>query len=103
MKAPANGPQAQMGLDFTLKLVPFVDPTEARSVAGFGPDDSAGRRGGNHSRKSSEVCSWDRTDQGPPLWFGDFLGLTTADALIPCSRPCEPCAIAHVGVSGDRP
>src|SRR4051794_22406704 len=30
MKGPANGPQTRMGLDFTLKLVPFVDPTDAR-------------------------------------------------------------------------
>jgi hypothetical protein len=57
------------------------DQTEARSVAGFGPNDCVVRRGGNRARRSSEVRPWDRTDQGPPLWSGDFLGLTTADGL----------------------
>ena len=33
--------------------------------------------------------SWDRTDQGPPLQSGDFLGLTTADGLNFYSRCCK--------------
>jgi hypothetical protein len=32
------------------------------------------------------VRPWDRTDQGPPLWSDDFLGLTTADGLNSYSR-----------------
>src|SRR6516164_5520075 len=47
-----------------------VDPTDARRVAGFGPDYRAVCRGGNRARRSSEVHTWDRTDRRPPLWFG---------------------------------
>src|SRR5262245_1573472 len=86
-------------------LPKWIDPSllrsirpEARNVAGFGPDDRGVRRGGNRARRSSEVCPWDRTDQGPPLGLGDFLGLTTADGLNPYSRGCKPCAIAYGGL-----
>src|SRR5262249_56648060 len=43
-----------------------VDPAESRNVAGCGPDDGAGHRGGSRARRSSEVRPWDRTEQGPP-------------------------------------
>ena len=48
---------------------------------------------------------WDRTDQGPPLWSGDFLGLTTADELNSYARCCKPCAIryrSHTSSSGSQ-
>jgi hypothetical protein len=75
------------------RLGASVDPTDARCAAGFGPDDCLVRRGGNRTRRSSEVHPWDRTDQGPALWSGDSLGLTMGDGPIPCSRGCHPCAI----------
>ena len=33
---------------------------------------------------------WDRTDQGLPLWFGDFLGLTTAVDRERTTQPLRP-------------
>ena len=33
---------------------------------------------------------WDRTDQGPPLWSDDSLGLATADGLNSYSRSYAP-------------
>jgi hypothetical protein len=63
------------------KLVTFVDPTEARNVAPFGPGDCALRRGIYRARRSSEA----RPGIGPtrwlPLWSSEPLGTTTAPGL----------------------
>jgi hypothetical protein len=48
----------------TTSLAASVDHTEARGVAGFGPDDCVVRPGGNPAKGSSEVRPWDRTFQG---------------------------------------
>ena len=72
----------------TTSLAASVDHTEARSVAGFGPDDRAVRRGGSGTPRPREV-PWDWSDRGPPLWFGDSLDLPIAGGLIPCSSARE--------------
>jgi hypothetical protein len=79
-----------------------VDPIEARSVAGSGPDDCAVPCGGNRAGRPSEVRPWDGSDRGPPFRCGDFLGLTTADGLNPCCRGYQPCAIGYATRGSSR-
>ena len=42
-----------------------------------------------------EVAPWDWTNWGPPFWYGDSLGLTTANGRNSCSRGCKPYAIGR--------
>jgi Cu+-exporting ATPase len=49
----------------------------------------------NALRLRSEVRPWDWTNLGPSLWYGDSLGLTTANGLNSCSRDCKPSTIGN--------
>jgi hypothetical protein len=53
------------------------------------------RRSGNRPRMSSEVRSWDRTDRGLPVRFGDSLRRKEAEGPDSYSRGCKPCAIVY--------
>src|SRR6516164_11229918 len=65
----------------TTSLAASVDPIEARSVVGFGPDDSSSAPVGIPQRGRGNCAPGIGPSREPPVWFGDSLGLTAADGL----------------------
>jgi hypothetical protein len=62
------------------------EATDLRGIASVIP-------GGPGREPRSELRPWDWTNWGPPSWYGDGLGLTTANGRNSYSSGCKPCAI----------